>query len=101
MADPTRPSSTEPQRWAGTERRLFDRTPPPRPRVIGWARLLPGQAWHSPGMDPKTWYSVLDSNPEVSRPPLPGWMWIELHGKPRYVWAAHFEVNANPESPGP
>jgi hypothetical protein len=51
-------------------------------------------------MDPQTWYPVLDGNPEVSTPLLPGWMWIELHGKPRNVWAAHFEVRSS-ETNGP
>jgi hypothetical protein len=44
-------------------------------------------------MDSRTWYPVLDGNPAVTTPPLPGWMWIELQGKPRNVWAAHFEVS--------
>ena len=87
--------STKPQRWAGSERRARDRTPPPPPRVIGRARLRPGQAWHYPGMDPGAWYPVLDRNPAVATPPLPGWMGIELHGKPRNVWAAHFEVHGS------
>ena len=46
--------------------------------MIGRARLLPGQAWHSPGMDLRTWYPVLDGNPEVPTPPLPGWVWIGI-----------------------
>jgi hypothetical protein len=99
MPDTTDPASTLPQPPAGLECRQVDRTPPPPPRVIGRARILAGQAWHSPGMDPKTWYPVLKSNPEVTTPPLPGWMWIELHGKPRNVWAAHFEMK--PEAPTP
>ena len=90
--------STDRQRWAGPERRARDRTPPPPPRVIGRARLWPGEGWHSPGMNPQTWYPVLDGNPEVSTPPLPGMMWIELHGRPRNVWAAHFEVHVEPQS---
>jgi hypothetical protein len=44
---------------------------------------------------------MLEGNPEVTTPPLAGWMWIELHGKARKVWAAHFEVHADPESRGP
>jgi hypothetical protein len=94
MSDDAPEVSTEPQRWAGPERRRFDRTPPPPPRVIGRARVLPGDRWHSPGFVPDAWYPVLDRNPAVTTPPLPGWMWIELHGKPRNVWAAHFEVRA-------
>ena len=47
-------------------------------------------------MDPAVWYTVLEGNPEVTTPPLQGWMWIELQGKPRNVWAAHFEVRAKP-----
>jgi hypothetical protein len=35
---------------------------------------------------------MLESNPEVTTPPLPGWMWIELDGGLRNIWAAHFEV---------
>jgi hypothetical protein len=68
MVNDTPPSSTELQRWAGPERRRFDRTPPPPPQVIGHARLLPDQAWHSPGLDPTIWYPVLDGNP-ASRSP--------------------------------
>jgi hypothetical protein len=94
MPDTTNPPSTPAQPPAGLERRARDRTPPPPPRVIGRARILPGQAWHSPGMDPRTWYHVLDGNPAVTTPPLPGWMWIELNHKPRNVWAAHFEMRA-------
>jgi hypothetical protein len=52
-------------------------------------------------MDPRKWYRVLDGNPEVSKPPLAGWMWIELHGKPRNVWAAHFELRTDAQEPCP
>jgi hypothetical protein len=49
-------------------------------------------------MDPAVWYHVLDGNPAVTTPPLPGWMWIELHGRPRNAWAAHFEDRAEPRA---
>jgi hypothetical protein len=49
-------------------------------------------------MDPQTWYPVLEGNPEMTTPPLPGWMWIELQERPRKVWAAHFEVRAEPRA---
>jgi hypothetical protein len=77
----------------------YSRHRPHPPQVIGRARILPGQAWHSPGIDPETWYSVLDGNPEVSTPALEGYMWIEHGGRRRHVWAAHFELRTDSQEP--
>ncbi len=52
-----------------------------------------GPSWHLPAFHPGTWYPVLEAPPAtVDTPFLPGYMWVELHGKPRPVWAAHFEM---------
>jgi hypothetical protein len=99
MPDTTGPPSPPAQPPGELERRQVDRSPPPSPRVVGRARLLPGDRWHSPGFLPDTWYPVLDRNPAVTTLPLAGWMWVELYGRPRNVWAAHFEVQIGAPTP--
>jgi hypothetical protein len=96
MANPTPPSSTEPQRWAGPERRRFDRTPPPAPRVIGRARLKPECVRHMHGLLAGEWYPVIERPGGLIGRPVEGYIWLDYRGRPLSVWAAFFELAQEP-----
>ena len=75
-----------------TERRRFDRTPAPPPRVIGRARLRPPWTRVHPGLHAGEWYPVLERNPDILSAiegglARPGYVWIDVPGKALHVWA--------------
>jgi len=81
MSDDSPPPSTEPQRFV---------------RVRAGAR---GEHVLRPGI----WYRVLDRHPEPAGLsndgyPLPGYVWLDLDGAPRHVWAASLEFRDGPAS---
>jgi hypothetical protein len=50
-------------------------------------------ARYYPSLRPGGWYALLDQNPEAVEPGArPGYIWIEVDGRPRHVWSAHFEI---------
>jgi hypothetical protein len=60
-----------------------------------WARVPPALAWKRPGL-PAEWTRILDRNEEAMSPePLPGYVWLETHGKRTHVWAAHLEFRGD------
>jgi hypothetical protein len=45
------------------------------------------------------WYLVLDRHPKEQGPEVearPGFVWLDLDGKPRHVWATHLEFSDAP-----
>jgi len=49
------------------------------------------------GLQAGTWYRVLDRHPvpeglSNNGFALPGYLWLEVSGQPRHVWAAHLEI---------
>lgn len=61
----------------------------------GRARLRPEAARHYPSLRPDGWYVLLERNPEAADPlPPNGYVWIEVDGRPRRVWAAHLDIMA-------
>ena len=92
MPDDSPPSSTNPQRYGGLERRARDRIPPPPPRVIGRARVRPEHARHALSLAPGRWYPLIEQPADVLTAPLKGYVWIDLDGRPRSIWAAFLEI---------
>jgi hypothetical protein len=82
-------ASTDPQPYPGPERRGFSREPPSSPKVIGYARVLPGTGWRRPGI-PESWCPVLERHPE-DYAALPGYVWLDTSGKVLHVEASHLE----------
>jgi hypothetical protein len=78
------------------EPELPDRSPPPSTEPPRWARVPPGLAWKRPGL-PKDWVRVLERHPGgvVAQP---GYVWLDVPGKVRHVWAAHLEVRLDETS---
>ncbi|HEX3236178.1 MAG TPA: hypothetical protein VHR41_18445 [Gemmatimonadales bacterium] len=67
--------------------------PVPSPRVIGEARVRAEHARRALGLNPRVWYPILERNPESSEPVArSGYLWIEVDGEPRQVWARHFHI---------
>ena len=62
-----------------------------------WARCPPGQQWKRPGL-PTEWVRVLEHHPEGVEA-LPGYVWLEMQGKPRHV--GEHELEFTDELPGP
>jgi hypothetical protein len=61
--------------------------------VVGRARLLPHVSHHYPSLRPNGWYRVIRHNPEAIDPRArQGYVWIDVDGRLRQVWAAHFEL---------
>jgi hypothetical protein len=89
--DDSSPPSTGPQRYGGVERRGHDRTPPPAPRAIGRARVRPEHAGHALSLAPGRWYPVIEQPDDVLMSPIDGYVWIDLDGRPRSVWADFLE----------
>ncbi len=76
-----------------TERRRSPRAYPSIAAAIGRARLLPHLSNHYPSLRPNGWYKVIAQNPEALEPKARrGFAWIEVDGRPRQVWAGHFEM---------
>jgi len=77
------------------ERRVRPRPPGSSPTTAGRARLRNDTARFYPSLRPGGWYALLDRNPEAIDPHArPGYMWIEVDGRPRHVWSAHFEIGS-------
>ena len=82
------------RRYSGPERRSVDRTPPP-PQVIGRARVRPEHCRHALSLAPGVWYPLIAQPADVLTPPLQGYVWIHLDGRPRSVWSAFLQVELN------
>jgi hypothetical protein len=91
------PPSAGRQRYLGPDRRRVDRAPTPR-RVIGRARVA--------ATFPKTkvapfergvWFPVVERNPDVSQPPLEGYVWVALGRRLQLVWSAWLELEEGPD----
>ena len=91
MPDDSPPPSTGPQHYGGVERRQHSRTPA-APKVVGRARVRPEHARHALSLAPSRWYQVTEQPSDILTPPLEGYVWIDLDGRPRSVWAAFLEV---------
>lgn len=78
--------------YQGPERRRFDRSPPTALRVLGHARLRPEHARHAISLERERWYDVVEQPADVLTPPLAGYVWIDLNGRPQSVWAAFLEI---------
>ena len=64
---------------------------------IGRARLLPRLSGHYPSLRPDGRYKVIDRNPGAVEPDArAGYIWIQVDGRLRHVWAAHFELEVDP-----
>jgi hypothetical protein len=62
-----------------------------------WARVRPEHVRHLPSFRAGEWYPVLDQPPpELHVKILAGYLWVDLDGRPRSVWAAHFEFRDTP-----
>lgn len=80
----------------------FDPKPSPL-RVLGRARVRPDCTHLRPGLRPGQWYSVVDRNPNLYlaseiRPPLPGYVYLDVPGQGGHIMAAHFELELDPEA---
>lgn len=81
------------------ERRRWSRPTGSVAVAIGQARLLPRVSYHYPSLRPNGWYKVIARNPAALEPRArAGFLWIEVDGRPREVWAGHFELDLH-ESP--
>jgi CheY-like chemotaxis protein len=75
----------------GTQRR----TPETRPRVIGRARVASGNRLL--GLPRDRWLPIMARNPDAPHPEeLKGYVWLEVDGRLRRVWAAYLELEYNP-----
>jgi hypothetical protein len=83
--------STQGKTHDGPERRRFDRAPPAPPRAIGRARVRREHARHALSLAPGRWYPLIEQPADVLMPPLDGYVWIDLDGRPRSVSAAFLE----------
>ncbi len=75
MSHPTLPSSTDRQ-----------------PTVLAGARVTADGQRFARAFLPSVWYAVVPTPDELRTPDLPGYLWLEWMGKPRYVQAKHFEI---------
>jgi hypothetical protein len=86
------PQSGRPAELTPERRRQPRETRTTNPR-IGRARLLAGRSHHYPSLRPNGWYKLIGENPAATDPRgREGYLWIEVDGHPRQVWAGHFEV---------
>lgn len=77
------------------ERRRWPRAAGSFTEAVGRARLLPRVSHHYPSLRPNGWYKVVGENPEALEPRArPGYLWIEVDGRPRQVWLGHFEFQS-------
>jgi hypothetical protein len=67
--------------------------------VIGRARVRPEHAGHALSLAPGQWYPLIEQPADVLAAPLEGYVWIDLDGRPRSVWAAFLELDAQPARP--
>jgi hypothetical protein len=93
MSDESTPSSLDHYLPTGGERRRWPRDPGAFSAAIGRARLLPHVSRHYPSLRPNGWYKMIGQNPEALEPiARQGYLWIDVDGRPRQVWAGHFEA---------
>ena len=85
--------------YQGPERRRFDRTPPPAPRVIGRAPIGDGFPRNATAPLPRgQWFPVVDRNPATTpEAPLAGHLWIDSGGQLILMWAAFLDVELDGE----
>ncbi len=97
MPDENWPASTHLRPDADRERRRWARAAGSFVAVKGRARLLPRVSGHYPSLRPDGRYQVIDRNPEAAEPTArAGYIWIQVDGRLRHVWAAHFELEVDP-----
>jgi CheY-like chemotaxis protein len=78
-----------------------DDRPIPSTQRQRWARKCPELFMSLPALRADRWYAVLDRNPEEKGPDAlarPGYVWLDLDGKPGHVWAAHLEIREESHS---
>jgi hypothetical protein len=71
-----------------------DDRPAPSTHRQRWARKRPELFLSLPALRADQWYPVLDRHAEEKEPEAiarPGYVWIDVAGKPRHVWAANLE----------
>jgi hypothetical protein len=57
-----------------------------------WARLRPEFHSRYPAAYQGKWYRVLEGHPDPSVTTLTGWVWLDMPGKVRNMWAGHLEI---------
>ena len=88
-------TTSPPRHPGGVERRRRQRTSGTLATVIGRARLIPRMSGHYPSLRPGGWYQVIARNPASLEPVArEGFLWIDVDGRPRHVWAGQFEIQA-------
>jgi CheY-like chemotaxis protein len=71
------------------------RTPAAGPRVIGRARVASGNRLL--GLPRDRWLPIVARNPDGLHPEaLKGYVWVEVDGRLRHVWAAYLELEYDP-----
>jgi CheY-like chemotaxis protein len=71
------------------------RTPEAGPRVIGRARVASGNRLL--GLPRDRWLPIVARNPDALHPEaLKGYVWVEVDGRLRHVWAAYLELEYDP-----
>jgi hypothetical protein len=79
-----------------------DDRPAPSTHRQRWARKRPELFLSLPALRANQWYPVLDRHPEEKGPEAisqPGYVWIDVAGKPRHVWAAQLEFREEGNDP--
>jgi hypothetical protein len=93
MVEDEFPTAPPKQTSEGRERRRRPRASGSSRKIVGQARLLQRVSHHYPSLRPNGWYKVMEHHPEALVPRTRrGYVWIEVDGRPRQVWAEHFEV---------
>lgn len=49
---------------------------------------------------PGVWYDLIEQPADLLTPPLEGYVWIALDGRPRSVWSAFLELEPSEEHGG-
>jgi CheY-like chemotaxis protein len=71
------------------------RTPGAGPRVIGRARVASGNRLL--GLPRDRWLPIVARNPDAPHPEaLKGYVWLDVDGRLRHVWAAYLELEYDP-----
>ncbi len=53
-----------------------------------------------PPFERGVWFPVVDGNPDVSQPPLEGYVWVDLGPRLQLVWGAWLELEEGPDGEG-
>ena len=72
--------------------RPVEGTAPVPPKLIGWARVHPTHLRRRLGLDANRWYPVIERPPGIPSAPLPGYVWLDDHGRYRQVWPGFLET---------